>query len=216
MGVDACKAGWIAVILRPDSRPEARFIGTVFDLDEAFPNAGTIAIDIPTRIPHRDPRPSELAAKAALGPRRHSIFITPPRKALMSQTYQEANDATKEITGKGLSRQSFALAAKILETEAWLNGRDGCPVIEASPELCFAEMTGGPMPDSKRTWSGLMGRVHALQRAGIHIDHIAGEAGGKAAPDDLVDAAAAAWTARRYILDLAARYPASGDDVIWA
>jgi predicted RNase H-like nuclease len=53
------------------------------------------------------------------------------------------------------------------------------------------------MSASKKTWNGLQQRRRLLERAGIRLPDEVGEAGRRAGPDDLLDAAAAAWSAIR-------------------
>ena len=61
------------------------------------------------------------------------------------------------------------------------------------PELSFAAIAGAPLAASKHTEAGLVIRRELLARAGITLPpKIAG-----AAVNDLLDAAAVAWSARR-------------------
>jgi predicted RNase H-like nuclease len=100
-----------------------------------------------------------------------------------------------ELTGKGVSRQAHGLRHKILELDRWHAGAP-CEVREAHPELCFAEMMGHPARHTKKSWGGLAERVRALQRAGLDPLSLP-EDPAAVAPDDLLDAFAAAWTAAR-------------------
>jgi predicted RNase H-like nuclease len=64
---------------------------------------------------------------------------------------------------------------------------------EVHPELSFTVMAGAPLPDGKHTRAGLAVRRELLAGEGIALPpRVAG-----AARDDLVDAAAVAWSARR-------------------
>jgi predicted RNase H-like nuclease len=78
-------------------------------------------------------------------------------------------------------------------------------VAEVHPELCFARLAGQPLPDSKRTWTGAMHRRRLLADNVLPDD--LGPAGRAAAIDDVLDAAAAAWTARRIALGQALPLP---------
>ena len=69
-----------------------------------------------------------------------------------------------------------------------------CRVVEVHPELSFARLAGAPLPDRKRTPVGVERRRRLLAGAGIVLP---GEPGRGVAEDDLLDAAAAAWTASR-------------------
>ncbi len=70
-------------------------------------------------------------------------------------------------------------------------------IIEVHPELSFSVLAGGPIPASKKSWDGLMRRKLLLEQAGIYIPEVLGEAAGRVGPDDVLDAAVAAWTADR-------------------
>ena len=59
-------------------------------------------------------------------------------------------------------------------------------------------MAGGPLPTSKKSWAGPQQRRQLLDAAGIRLSNELGLAGEVAAVDDVLDAAATAWTARRY------------------
>jgi predicted RNase H-like nuclease len=183
-----------------------------------------LAIDIPIGLPYSGLRPADLAARAALGPRRSSLFVTPIRRAVEEVDYACANRLSREITGLGMSKQAHALRQKILDVDHWLAGRPALRAIEVHPELSFARMAGAPMPYAKKTWAGMQARRAALAAAGIDIPTDLGPAG-MAAPDDILDAAAAAWTAVRHLGGAAVGYPdaprgaafaRSGEARIWA
>jgi predicted RNase H-like nuclease len=70
-------------------------------------------------------------------------------------------------------------------------------VIEVHPEVSFRELHGAPLEHGKKTYNGTMMRLGLLQHAGIEIPAELGTVGGVAL-DDVLDAAAAAWSAARY------------------
>lgn len=99
-----------------------------------------------------------------------------------------------ELGAPKLFQQAWALIPKLVEAEvlAAIDGR----VVEVHPEVSFRELAGRPLAWSKRSWNGLLLRRDLLAGAGIALpDLISGVTG--AAADDVVDAAAAAWSARR-------------------
>jgi predicted RNase H-like nuclease len=53
VGVDACKTGWIAVVLRDGTAPHAHFLPVIDSLESVAPDADAVAIDIPIGLPHR-------------------------------------------------------------------------------------------------------------------------------------------------------------------
>jgi predicted RNase H-like nuclease len=82
-------------------------------------------------------------------------------------------------------------------------------VYEVHPEVSFRAMKGSPLGQRKKTWNGLLERVRLLADAGIHIpDELPC---GTAAPDDVVDAAAAAWSAGRIACGEACTLPDGAD-----
>lgn len=223
MGLDGCRSGWIAVVLHDHHDPEAHYLETVRDLDHVAPGASAVAIDIPIGFPTGGPRQADVLARQFLGPRRSSVFLTPVREAIEAGNHASATRQAVALTGRGISRQAYALGKKILEVEGWLLPSSTCPVYEVHPEVSFAVLLGRPARASKKTWAGMVERRQGLERAGISLDHIAGEAISRAAVDDVLDAAVAAWSAGRLARGTALSFPdpppvgASGRPVaIWA
>ena len=195
VGVDGCKRGWIAVALDDDTSTRGLFVERLDDLGTALDGVHAVAVDIPIGLPSTGRRQADDAARDLLGPRRSSVFYAPVRDAITAATHADASAISKRITGHGISRQSFALAPKILEAERWAASTT-VPVWEVHPEVSFAVMLGHPVEHPKLTWSGLRERLEALRDAGIIIGDI-GAAGGMAGADDVLDAAVAAWSAAR-------------------
>jgi predicted RNase H-like nuclease len=123
---------------------------------------------------------------------------------LTADTYEEARRISGERHGRGVSAQAFALRQKILEVHDVV--REGAAVREVHPELVFRSMAGRPLDHPKRTWNGQMERRALLAAEGIVIPDALDEAGGVAV-DDVLDAAAVAWSARRVALGVAESVP---------
>lgn len=206
VGVDACKTGWIAVVLRAGAAPEAHHLPTIDAVGAAVPDAEAIAIDIPIGLPDADRRRADVEAKAKLGPRRSSVFFTPVRAALEAPNHAVATARSRELTGHGISQQSYALREKILEVERWLPSAP-CGVWEVHPELSFTMLMGHPPHASKKTWAGMVQRRAALASAGIDVDGVGGAATRQAATDDMLDAAIVAWSASRLLDGTACSVP---------
>ncbi|RLB41225.1 MAG: DUF429 domain-containing protein, partial [Deltaproteobacteria bacterium] len=80
--------------------------------------AGTqvIAVDIPIGLPDgAEPRAADVEAKKRLGKLGPAVFATPPRVVLEAPSYAKANALSKELFGRGISCQSYALRRKIFE-----------------------------------------------------------------------------------------------------
>lgn len=108
--------------------------------------------------------------------------------------------------GVGLSRQSYALREKILEVDAL--ARSEPRVHEVHPEISFRAMAGESVDVwfPKKTWNGLAQRRRCLAEAGIVVPNDL-QGAGRAAADDVLDAAAAAWSARRIATGRASTLP---------
>jgi predicted RNase H-like nuclease len=160
----------------------------------AHGDASAIGVDMPIGYPATDRRPADVAARAFLGRRASSVFFTPTRAVLTAVDYAAANALSKRTTTRGISAQSFALRTKILEIES-IAAADA-RLYEVHPEVSFAALAGGPLSAGKKSWTGQMERRALLIQAGIVIPD-ALPAVGRAAPDDVLDAAVAAWSAAR-------------------
>ncbi|WP_149260588.1 DUF429 domain-containing protein [Actinomadura sp. K4S16] len=197
LGVDACKAGWVGIAVGAGPL-RLHFAPQIDDLvGEAGP-VEVVAIDIPIGLPDTGSRRADELARAMVGPRRaSSVFTTPVRAAIECDDYATAAAENRRRTGKGLSRQAYGLRTKLLQVDRWIRGQTGLRVVEVHPEVSFAAMAGGPPSASKATWTGVGERRDLLAAAGITLADQLGSAGAKAGVDDVLDAAAAAWTAQR-------------------
>ena len=191
-GVDGCPAGWVAVTLGP-----LAVTVTVAATLDLLPLSGVTGIDMPLGLLGAGWREADLLARRALGRRGVTVFAIPPRAVWECQSYAEANRRCRELTGQGFSVQAWGLRRKITEADQFRRRAAAGPhevrLHEVHPELSFAALAGAPLPDSKHTPAGLSARRDLLARAGITLPvKIAG-----AAEDDLLDAAAVAWSALR-------------------
>lgn len=198
LGVDGCKAGWIGIALS-GGRTTPYFASRIGELVEKASADGpldVVAVDIPIGLADASRRKADVLARKALGRRWMSVFITPVRSALLLQDYEAASAENLRIAGERISRQAYGLRAKILDADIWVR-QTSLPAAEVHPELAFAELAGQPLRLSKTTWAGVAMRRTLLAEAGITLADDLGMAGEKAGIDDMLDAAAAAWTARR-------------------
>lgn len=196
VGADVWKRRWVAVVLENGRFARAGVFATFHDLMSGCANADVIGVDIPIGLPTGAARrPADVAARKFLGAKRqNSVFWTVPAEVLRAPTHPAAILLCEQLTGSGISAQSYALREHILEVAALV--RAGDRVREVHPEVSFRAMAGRPLGWAKKTWNGLSERRELLRREGIDIPSDLGAAG-EAAPDDVLDAAAAAWTAHR-------------------
>ena len=195
IGVDGCARGWVFVRLEDGAFASAALHGDFAGGVAAAADAAVIGVDMPIGYPSSPvlPRAADVAARIMLTGRASSVFPVPPRDVLTAPDWATANERSRAMTGRGLPRQSYALAAKILEVER-VAAQDE-RVHEVHPEVSFHALAGRPLA-SKRQWNGHSERRALLAVAGIWIPGTLGEVGTVAA-DDILDAAVAAWSAGR-------------------
>ena len=218
LGVDGCSVGWVGV-----SWDDQVSTLVALDIEQLVLQAMSrftievVAIDTPIALSSDGDRAPEAYARRRLPGRASTVFNSPALSALRAETYDEANAANRAALGKGLSRQAFGILPKIADVHDWLATGPDVPVIEVHPEVCFAAMNGTVVREPKRTPAGAAVRRALLESEGLVVQatRVRG-----AAPDDILDAAAAAWTARRFADGTAERLPPEPRDqvapAIWA
>jgi len=194
VGADVYPQGWAAVALRRGRVERVVACATFREVLDTFPDAAAVGVDIPIGFALDEVRTCDLAARKLLGPLWSSVFLTPPRRVLDAPDYPEALERSRAQLGVGISRQAYGLRARILEVDAEVVAGDN--VFEVHPEVCFRAMAGRPLTTRKATWAGMWIRLDLLHRAGIDLPPDVGVAG-LIPPADVIDAAAAAWTAAR-------------------
>jgi predicted RNase H-like nuclease len=195
VGVDGCAGGWIAVSLIDGRFEGAAFFEDLTTLLTHHAAASFIAVDIPIGPPVGRARRADTEARDFLGAGASSVFPTMPREVAERADYAEANALMRSLTGKGLSKQSFALRDKILEAAeaaAW-----DPRLFEVHPEVSFRAMAGAPLARRKKTWAGFHARKTLLASEGIELPAHFSSSADDVGLDDVLDAAAAGWTAHR-------------------
>ena len=157
-----------------------------------------VGLDMPIGLPDAGPRACDDLTRARLGPRRSSVFPTPPRPLLGCADHAEACARGRAIDGRGISIQAFNLLAKIAEVDDAIDPHLAEQVVEAHPESAFAEIAGAPLLTTKRTVAGRAERLALLADRFPGSDVLLTARAQGAAADDVLDAAAAAWSARRW------------------
>jgi predicted RNase H-like nuclease len=214
-GVDGYRGGWVVAVgeMAESAITDVRItvVETLRDvLDEP---AAHIAVDVPIGLPDEavpGGRNADRVARALLGPRKSSVFSPPVRGVLACETYQEALRVMRASSSHaiGLTKQCWNIVPKIREVDDVLRQDSDARrrIIESHPELCFAAMTGAPMEHRKATAVGAEERRRALRAVGIVID-TAAHASREVKPDDILDACACMWTARRRAHGIATHVP---------
>ena len=143
-GLDACASGWVAVTLPPPAAgdpcaPVTASVAVSPTLD-GLSLTGVVGIDMPLGLLADGWRDADALARRALGRRGVTVFAIPPRPVWQQPTYAEANSVCRELTGKGLSAQTWGLRGKLLEADAY---RRKSPARLSSPPRARLRRPGG-------------------------------------------------------------------------
>ena len=204
IGVDGCKGGWIAVAWSGETgaTPEARVVAN-FDAIIAM-DAEIIAVDIPIGLPDiaRNGRGCDGEARRRLKGKASSVFPAPARPTLRARDHGEASAINRKFSdpSHGISAQAFNILAKISEVDTLISPHLQQRVYEVHPELCFYAMNDErSVIEKKREVAGQERRVALLRKNGFPFDRMALPATPRRqwGLDDLIDACACAWSARR-------------------
>lgn len=180
-GVDGCKGGWVAVLLLDGKFHAAHWIEGVEAPFTELSATVRIAIDVPIGY---GPRKADGLARSIVGG--SSVFGIPAKERF------EAPFAA----GGGISAQAHALGRRIRHVTA-LAARDA-RFRESHPELCFIAMNDmRRLEGGKKSAGGAFARLDLLRRHGIVLDQANLGTAQTVPLDDLLDAAACAWTAAR-------------------
>lgn len=227
LGLDSCKTGWIAVAIDDNGYVDAFVAPTIADAEAVGRErwgVQTAVVDIPIGLPDRGPRLADVEARAFIKPRQSSVFSTPVRAAVAAATYDEARAASIAATGgKSLSKQARAITERVRDVDRYVASA-AVRLLEGHPEVGFRAMAGTPIEHYKKTFPGAMMRRELLASEGIDLPVNLESSLKGAATDDVHDAAAMAWTARRVergesgrfpSLDRAERFSDGIDPAIW-
>lgn len=215
LGVDGCRLGWVGVVW--DGSTRVLVAPTIAALVDLAGPLEAVAIDMPIDLPTSEPRVAEQHARRRLPGRASTVFNAPAAAVLEVADYHDGNAANRASLGLGLSKQTWYLVPKIRDVRDWLETGPPMPVVEAHPEVCFAAMNGSVLVDGKTTAAGEATRRRLLLDHGLDV---VAERRTGVAVDDVLDAAATAWTARRLVDGVAERLPPEPRDAlspaIWA
>ena len=193
-GVDGTRTGWVAVSLTDGKFADARLFPSFEEVLETLSGVDMIAADIPIGLPITGQRRADQEARRILGPRRNSVFFVPPARVLEAQTFKDAVIVARGL-GSFVSQQIYGLRHKILEVDGTIASH--AEVREVHPEVSFWALNRCvPLAHRKVSWNGLMRRLELLSTAGIELPPFL-DGIGDVQVDDIVDAAAAAWSAQR-------------------
>jgi predicted RNase H-like nuclease len=200
-GVDGCKDGWVVVSCC--NGEFAAWISSTFGaVLSRLPASAIVAVDIPIGLTESGGRACDVQARRLLGPGRgSSVFPAPVRGVLGARPYATASERHRAIDNRGLSRQAFAIMPKIEEVDALLRRSPSLVdrVFEVHPEVSFARWNNGhPMLYPKSSDAGRQEREALVDQVWPgHRETLWNSLAGNVTRDDLNDAFAALWSARR-------------------
>ena len=210
LGIDGCKAGWIAISLDDDNAgywllESDKALGKFFDdFDRIF-------IDVPIGLTDEEyTRQCDKKLRETLGPDyTASVFSPPIRPALHAPTYAEASMISFETTGKKVTIQSWNITPNIRTVDQFLQQDEALQdkVYESHPELLFRILNGNnSILQKKATKKGLRHRLGLLKDKSKFADDFFRDIKeeyrrNQVDEDDIVDAMALALFARYSLED---------------
>jgi predicted RNase H-like nuclease len=198
-GADGCRAGWVRFAVEVLSLATSVDVVNLAEVLRSRPtDLACVGIDIPIGLLNAS-RACDKAARRLLGQRRGcSVFAAPCRAALSAKNYREANATNLQKTGRGLSQQAWGIIPKIKQVDDANTPECQHWAFEVHPEVCFWALNQQrPMKHNKKTSEGASERVALLRPFFPDIDRHLANRPPHVGPDDLLDAAAAAWTGLR-------------------
>ncbi|MGD9487539.1 MAG: DUF429 domain-containing protein [Calditrichaceae bacterium] len=202
VGVDGCRAGWIAAGIDTDFNGELKLFPELAMLWDEFRESSMILIDIPIGLPSSRARECDILARKILKSRPSSIFPAPCRDAVYAANYRDASLINQKTLGKKLSVQTWNIIPKIRQTDILLSsqGQARIKIHESHPEICFQSLNGQPLKNSKKTIHGVNKRLQILNNIQLSLPKIYNTALSRfkrsdVARDDILDALILAVTA---------------------
>ncbi len=210
-GVDGCRGGWLAVLVE---FADGQVFGEEHHLCPAFAGIldlprrpSVVAVDVPIGLLDervKGGRACDRLLRRVLGKgRASSVFSPPTRSALACGSWEQARR-------EGLSKQAWGIVPRIREVDALMTPEMQTRVYEGHPELAFFHLARlAPAARSKKTGEGREERLALLSSLFFQIEEgLARFPAAAAGADDVLDAYAMAWTARRILFREAECLPA--------
>ena len=189
--MDGTKGGWVAIVLEDGRFHSDYVLSSVETQFDELEGIAVIAVDVPIGF---GPRAADALARAYLSGAASTVFTTPPRE-LLEMPFGP---------GLGLSAQSHALGPRILHVTEL--AKVDTRIREVHPEISFRAMNDRrPLSHRKKWAGGALERVELLRKHSIELADLGAAA---VVPlDDVLDAAAAAWSAHRIATGAAKSLP---------
>lgn len=174
LGIDGCRAGWIAISLE-EEHAGYWLIESDKELEQFLNECERTFIDVPIGLNDEQyTRICDQELRSILGSNYTSSVFTPPiRPALHAPTYAEASMTSFEITGKKITLQAWNITSNIKVIDRLLRENKGLQdkVYESHPELLFRILNGNnSILQKKATKKGLHHRLDLLKRESKFAD----------------------------------------------
>lgn len=158
VGIDGARGGWVRITY--DSISLCLTISE--KLEDLLIEGAVHFVDMPKDLGSIDKpdRTCDAWMRSQLKDRKSSIFTPPIQEVVTEASYETANARSRELVGKGISKQAWNLVPRIREFQTI----DETDVYESHPEVCFAVMTGNEARFSKKTEAGELERIELLRR----------------------------------------------------
>jgi predicted RNase H-like nuclease len=210
VGLDWASKGWFGVVLADDGNWTTDLFPSIWSVWKEYSDADRILVDSPIGLPTDGRRACDVQAKNRLDSQQRSVFYTPTRAAVYEQNLDDAKQINEREAGFSIQNQAWSVVSRIRELDEFLDMYPGARdrVSETHPEVCFYALNGRtPVTESKQTASGLERRRDLLTEEyadarAIYEQSVSRYTEPDYAPtvsgvDDILDALAAAVTARR-------------------
>lgn len=195
-GIDRWRGGWI-VAEHADDSLRLFAAAEIHEVIDRLAECTAVAIDMPIALAVTGRRAAEGELRASLGSSARSVFTSPTRAAVEALSQSEATEVNRDHDGPGISAQAFGLFASIRELRAHLGTPTTQHWHETHPESAFAAMNDGTPLSAKRSAKGVAERLAHLRRWFPAIDDSLLQSPARVPVDDVLDAIAAAWSAKR-------------------
>jgi predicted RNase H-like nuclease len=193
-GVDGSKDGWVIVSETHESQTRievASNFSQIFDAEYDL-----LVVDVPIGLLQTGTRFADRESRRLLKARACCVFTAPLHPTLLCADYIAASECRLRIEGKAVTKQAWAIMPKIIEVNRLLTPESQSRVREGHPEVSFAYLNdGNALALSKHSREGRQKRVALLTK---HFSGVASDVQKRPRfAEDLVDAYAMLWTARR-------------------
>jgi len=158
VGIDGARGGWVRITY--DSISLCLTISE--KLEDLLIEGAVHFVDMPKDLGTIDKpdRTCDAWMRSQLKERKSSIFTPPIQDVVAEASYEAANARSRELVGKGISKQAWNLVPRIREFQTITEA----DVYESHPEVCFSVMTGSEARFSKKTEAGELERIELLRR----------------------------------------------------